>query len=129
MNRRKPTLWMMLIALFLAAFWLPASSHPLLESAGIIHHDDDGDGDHTMNHDAADGCCRVHSTHVVVKAPTLLAQVVPQILMTEVILLPHPVEASPGVIRIRGTSPPELSRRWQFAERAALPSRAPSLVA
>jgi hypothetical protein len=57
--------------LTLLALWVPASSHALLQHAGLIHqdiehHHDDGEAhDHgpadVKDHDAADGICRVES--------------------------------------------------------------------
>jgi hypothetical protein len=129
MNRLKSTRWMMLTALFLAAIWLPATSHTWLESAGIIHHHDhDGDEDHGASHEAADGCYRLQSTGVAVKAPTLFTETVLPILETQVVIVSPSVARVAGVPRTRGTSPPELFRRWQFTERAALPSRPPSFA-
>jgi hypothetical protein len=119
---------MMLTALFLAAFWLPATSHAWLESTGIIHHDDDDHGDRGVGHEAADGCCRLQSIQVAVKAPTLFSHTVLPFLMPEVIIVRASVAKVAGAPRMRGTSPPEFSRGWQFTERAAPPSRAPSSV-
>jgi hypothetical protein len=71
--------WLRTIAvLAVVALWLPASSHALLQHAGLIHtdaehHHDDGEShDHApadaKDHDAADGICRVESG--AAKAPS-----------------------------------------------------------
>lgn len=125
-----------IVALLLAALWLPASSHALLEHFELIHHvhadhEEDSEGSHehdTDNHDAADGLCLAPS----VKPPLSKPVAVVPLSWLAVALLntshhfsarPSPYGPSPP-----GTAPPELSQRWQFSFRTALPSRAPSLA-
>ena len=124
------------------AFWLPASSHSLLEYAGLIHerhadhddhddHDADSSGSHehnTDNHEAADGKCVLSSPHVSVPLPGDVAM--PMLFCafglnwaSEL----HP-EPQPSGLAPPGTAPPQLSHRWQFSFRTALPARAPSLI-
>ena len=125
-----------IVSLLLVAFWLPASSHALLQYAGLIHvrhadHDadssgsDERDSDH---HEAADGNCALSSTYVSVPLPD--AGVMP-ILFCALGLnwaAEFRVEQQPSGLALPGAAPPQLSHRWQFAFRTALPARAPSLI-
>ena len=123
-----------IVSLLLAAFWLPASSHPLLEYAGLIHghhadHDVDSSGSHehnSDNHEAADGKCALSLTYVRVPLPDAVA--VPMLIgalgwnwMSELHVEPQPSGLAPP-----GTAPPQPSHGWQFSFRTALPARAPS---
>jgi hypothetical protein len=124
-----------IITVLLVAVWLPASSHALLEYFDLIHqvhadHDADSTGSHehdSDNHEAADGHCLLSSTHVSVPLPDALA--------VPVFVCPldfwsselH-VELQPSGLAPPGTAPPQLSHRWQFSFRTALPARAPSLI-
>ena len=127
-----------MVTMLLVALWLPASSHPLLEAAGLIHdHHDDHDGDsdasgshehHADDHEVADGNCLLTSTDVSVTVPTPVTPPLP-------IGLPdgEPAQGPCGVCDSPGhappgLAPPELSHRWQFSSRAALPVRAPSVA-
>lgn len=129
-----------MVSLLLAVLWLPASSHALLEHFGLIHqvhaghthHDDEGEGgphEHgSHNHHAADGLMVVPAGKVKSPAPEFVPT--PVWLTSSPWAAPRPVDlTTPGF----GLSPPhhapaELSRRWQFHSRAALPVRAPSLA-
>jgi hypothetical protein len=123
------------VTVFLLALWLPASSHALLEQLGWIHtaHGDTGgasDTDNDDDHDAADGFCRISSTHVQVPQPDLTGGW--QVAWTS-IPLAHAVSAATSLALSDGpdppgVAPPELSQSWQFSFRASLPSRAPSLT-
>ena len=127
-----------IVALLLVAFWLPASSHALLEYAGLIHerhadhddHDAESSGSHEHdadNHDAADGKYAPSSTLVRVPLPDSIAM--PMFFApglnwaSELRIEPPPAGLAPP-----GTAPPQLSHGWQFSFRAALPVRAPSLA-
>jgi hypothetical protein len=125
-----------IVALLLAALWLPASSHALLEHFELIHHvhadhEEDSDDSHehgTNNHAAADGLCLAPSVKTPLSKPVA---VVPLPWLAVALLntaqnffaLPSQFGPSPP-----GTAPPELSHCWQFSFRAALPARAPSLA-
>ena len=125
-----------IVALLLAALWLPVSSHALLEHFELIHHvhadhaeDSDGSHEHdTDNHAAADGLCLAPSVKTPLSKPVA---VVPLPWLAVALLntshhfsaRPSPYGPSPP-----GTAPPELSHRWQFSFRAALPARAPSFA-
>jgi hypothetical protein len=129
-----------MVAIALAAVWLPASSHALLQHAGFIHqihvHEDEDHDDHSSqshehdadNHDAADGFCLSSAGKVAAPLPGIV--MVPDWL--EVPSLPASVIAERFAphsgLSPPGVAPPELSHRWQFSNRAALPARAPSLL-
>jgi hypothetical protein len=125
-----------ILVVLTALVWLPASSHALLEHLELIHqvhadHDADSSGSHehdTDNHEAADGKCALSSAHVSV--PLSKAMATPFLLGTfaqawtsEFHIAPPPSGLPPP-----GPAPPQLSHRWQFALRTALPARAPSLI-
>jgi len=120
----------------LVAFWLPASSHPLLEYAGLIHevhadHDLDSSGSHehgSDNHEAADGKYAPSSTHVRVPLPDAVAS--PMLFRAPGLDWASElhVEQQPSGLPPPGVAPPQLSHCWQFSFRTALPARAPSLI-
>lgn len=131
MNRLKT-----IVSLLLAAVWLTASSHALLEHCEWIHHvpaahahDANGSHEHdTDNHDAADGKCSLSSTQVSV--PILKKAVIPFRFCASGFdwTAGLHVEPQPSGLAPPGTAPPQLSHRWQFSFRTALPARAPSLA-
>src|SRR5687767_14358864 len=118
------------------AVWLPASSHSLLQYAGLIHerhadHDADSSDSHehdTDNHEAADGKCALASTHVRVHVPDTVAMPMRCYALGLNWASEFPIEKQPSGLSPPGTAPPEFSHRWQFSFRAALPARAPSLI-
>ena len=124
-----------IVSLLLVAFWLPSSSHALLEHLGVIHqvhadHDADSSDSHehnTDNHEAADGECALSSTHVSVPLPDSIA--LPMLFCVSCLNWASElyVEPQPSGLAPPGTSPP-LPNIWQFVHRAALPGRAPSLT-
>lgn len=132
--------WVML-SLILATFWVPASSHALLQSLGVIHerhaahaeadhHDSESSHEHDdSNHDLADGFCRTESSGVDVPVATF------QVLQAELcaVAIWYLTDTmTTGLDRTGpsppGTSPPEIFQVWRFCLRAALPVRAPSLA-
>lgn len=147
MRRVKP-----IVVLLLVALWLPASSHALLEHAGLIHHEHehahqphsdhhhhdapphphpepDGQHEHNgANHAAADGVCLRASARVQMPTPDFAA--VDAWLTAMLLALPDDdsATATRSGLSPPGTAPPELPRLWQFSFRTALPVRAPSLV-
>jgi hypothetical protein len=124
-----------IVAVLLAAVWLPASSHSLLEHFELIHqvhadHDQDSDGSHEHdadNHEAADGKCALSSTHVSVPLPDASTMPMFCALGSDWASELH-VELRPSGLPPPGVAPPQLSHRWQFSFRTALPARAPSLI-
>jgi hypothetical protein len=125
-----------IITAFLLAIWLPASSHALLQYAGLIHqrhtdHDADSNGSHehdSDNHEAADGNCALSPTLVSVPVPDAVANPFPVCALGLDWTSELHVELQPSGLAPPGTAPPQLSRRWQFSFRTALPARAPSLI-
>lgn len=135
-----------ILVLWLAVLWLPASSHVLLERAGVIHphqphchgdHDHDSDAGHSEDaqghpnesHDAADGRClrAMLDSGGTLAVPDLLPAFLASAMGLEsVILLPDPTVSRP---ESPGTAPPELAPSWIFLQRTTLPVRAPSSVA
>lgn len=129
-----------IVALMMVAFWLPSSSHAWLQMAGLIHsdhsthsdsdHDDSDDSDEHGggNHDLADGLCRTEVGSVSVLMPNAHFAYVSNVAFLwsfSATLEADPNHSGPSP---PGTSPPELSHRWQFSFRTALPARAPSFV-
>lgn len=108
-----------------------ASSHPLLESLGLIHQDHahaDGSDHSDKNHEAADGVCRIESSHEELQRPLSNSLDLSHSLeLLCVLLLNADPDADPGGGSL-SPPPPELGTSWQFAFRAALPVRAPSLA-
>jgi hypothetical protein len=116
---------MLLLALFALA-----SSHPLLQGLGLIHHhsehhSESSDSDSDRNHDAADGLCRVDSHRDEVQK--FSTNHLYCLALVAVLL-----DADVGVENARFANstapPPELVTTWQFSSRAALPVRAPSFA-
>lgn len=136
------------VTLLLLAVWLPASSHAFLQYVGFIHqtheHDDAADADrhsdadhhpdaeHPHEHDAdthaaADGLCVASTAKVQLEQPILVAA--PYWLAVAALIcveIPSASEAHSG-LSPPGVAPPDLSPRWQFSFRTALPVRAPSI--
>jgi hypothetical protein len=117
-----------LFALLLAIAWVPMTSHELLESAGVIHHDGP-DGDHGPAHEAADGVARLHDGGALLKVPTFAWLGVLVAFVATVSLSCLLIVSRAALLLRRSTeSPPGLTRIWQFLLRMALPSRAPSFA-
>jgi len=126
-------------ALLLVAFWLPASSHALLEHFGLIHHvhadhaghEEDSHGSHEHdrdNHPAADGQCLAPLVKTPLSKPVVV--IAPAWLIVALLDAAQCFFAQPACFGPSppGTAPPELSHCWQFSFRAALPVRAPSIA-
>jgi hypothetical protein len=113
--------------LLLLAFWVPASSHALMEHAGLIH---TADAHHDEHHDAADGICVNASGHVQAPQPlhvafAPLAQL--EVWLAATAILDGSVAEASGPAP-PGVAPPELPQTWHFVSRTALPARAPSYL-
>jgi hypothetical protein len=128
------------MAVMLALLWVPASSHPLLEYADLIHerhadhadHDPDSSDSHehnTDNHEAADGKYASASPHISVPLPDVVA--LPMLFCPPGLnwASERHIELHPAGLAPPGTAPPPHSQHWQFSFRTALPARAPSLIA
>lgn len=128
-----------MVVLLLAALWLPASSHVLLEHAGVVHahyapcHSSMGGSSETPGsphehdpHDAADGqCLRAVPDSGASKAPTAsLAWS-----LADAMGLKMPVSASDSCGHRPpppGTAPPHLHPSWTFLHRVVMPARPPN---
>jgi hypothetical protein len=128
-----------IVTAFMLAAWLPASSHSLLEYAGLIHerhadhadHDTESPGSHEHNadhHEAADGKYASASPHVSVPQPDAFSMALPFCALGLAWVSEFHVEPHPSGLAPPGTAPPQLSRCWQFSFRAALAARAPTLI-
>lgn len=125
-----------IVSLLMAAVWLPASSHSSLEHFELIHQDhvdhevgsSGSHGQHTVNHDAADGKCALSSTHVNVSQPETVT--IPFLFCAFALNWATEWNAD---LYLAGLPPPvtasqHLLHRWQFSLRTALPARASSLI-
>lgn len=115
----------------LLALWVPATSHTFLHLVGAIHHQhtdgspDQDPSDH--NHDAADGVFQVSTAGDELLQGQATISLPPSLAFSawagwsarENI----PARTLPSLYN---PSPPEVAVGWQFAQRAALPVRAPS---
>jgi len=118
-----------MIALFLVALWLPATSHAFLESAGFIHQEQSSSGSaDDRDHDVADGICASPASSIPVLKGT------PSNIPLHLLSLPlqdpafGPNTRTPPPVDGLGPAPPYLPCAWQFLFRAALPARAPSFL-
>ncbi len=126
MKKLKP-----IVATFLLALFSFVSSHALLENFELIHHEESYHSESAphsdLNHDAADGFCRIDSGVCKIQKSasdcalsqviaTVLAGLLDKAAQREIVLSEH-------------ISPPlELISAWQFSSRTALPARAPSIA-
>ena len=114
--------------LLVLGFWLPATSHAMLEQAGVIH---TADSQHDDDHDAADGVCVNATTHVVAPQPILALVPDPaadlEFWLAACAVIDGSVAEASGPAP-PGVAPPELPQTWHFVSRTALPARAPSLI-
>ena len=114
--------------LVVLAFWLPATSHALMEESGVIH---TADSQHDDDHDAADGLCVNAANHVQVPPPNLHVSFAPMVRLG--FWLAASAVQDGSVAEAIGpappsVAPPELPQTWHFVSRTALPARAPSLI-
>lgn len=122
------------IVCLLLAVWLPATLHCDLESIegfAFLACGQAADAAPHQETDCDQDACAVvesgfyHAEHQTVRViPPALVPSVPGLLAAEPTALLAATAVSPPV-----AGPPELSRRWQFSHRTALPPRAPSLLA
>lgn len=122
------------IACLLAVFWLPATSHCGLETAGLWMHDHEGESssdcsslscDRDLCESVEEGAFKNSTAPVKVNAPLLAVCVTRLVLLTAADAHGNDCPVSPATT----DSPPELARTWQFSARTALLPGAPSLLA
>lgn len=119
------------MAMLMLALFAFASSHPLLEGLGLIHHEaehhSDDHSEPERHHDAADGLVRLDShREEVQKFAAGTFQIVQCFALTLVLL--HEEEFERPIFESSNSPPPELVKTWQFSSRTALPVRAPSFA-
>lgn len=127
MKSLKPIVVVMLLAIFSLA-----SSHALLESFELIHHD--GDHSHaespatSNSHDAADGIClsNSHRAQVQKSFSEVQTDLGKSFNLTFYFLQQNSQERGTEIGK-SGSPPLEFKTTWQFSSRTALPARAPSL--
>lgn len=119
--------------MILLAIFSLASSHALLESFELIHHD--GDHSHaespatSNSHDAADGICLLDSHRTQVQKSFSDVQTEMSKFLTLGLYSLQQDSSERGTEIGRSGSPPlELGPTWQFSLRTALPARAPSIA-
>lgn len=120
-----------LVALFLVALWLPATMHCAMEAAGVTRGDHHSSSCQDMCKD--DTCHTIEGVSFTKTSNTLraLPPAVSSLYLCLLNLLPPPVLVDQSAANPAG-DPPEiqaLDHTWQFARRAALPARAPDVVA
>lgn len=126
-NRIKPIVATLMLALFALA-----SSHPLLEGLGLIHHEtahtheqSSSDSDHQL----ADGKVSINiNRNETQKSLADSSFNLANILAFALVLLQHDDLSNQSSVEIASSPPPELGTTWQFSSRAALPVRAPSFA-
>lgn len=126
-NRIKPIVATLMLALFALA-----SSHPLLEGLGLIHHEtahtheqSSSDSDHQL----ADGKVSINvNRNETQKSLADSSFNLANILAFALVLLQHEDLSNQSSVEIACSPPPELGTTWQFSSRAALPVRAPSFA-
>ncbi|MBI5772854.1 MAG: hypothetical protein HZA89_03810 [Verrucomicrobia bacterium] len=122
-----------IVAMMLLAVWLPATSHCLLEIAGVIHESDccaNAQGAEEPGHDAADGNCQIEAGNYRLPKPGSFV-LSPVFMPCLSLLLVSPALDLTAPVPGFGANapPPELPVSWCFLWRTALPARAPSRLA
>ncbi len=121
-------------AVLLLALWVPATSHCLMESAGLMPAvfscTDDCAPGAPGGQDADDACAALESASYKVSDDDALA-IVPTCppVLALAFLLPETHSNAPSSPLFSTVAPPALPVTWQFRQRAALPVRSPSLPA
>jgi hypothetical protein len=122
-----------IVAVMLLAIFSLASSHTLLESFELIHHDESHSHAESPaspnSHDAADGICRVDSHRAQVQKSFADVQTeLSKIFTLAFFSLQQNSQQAGTKVEICGSPPLELKTSWQFSSRTALSARAPSIA-
>jgi hypothetical protein len=119
-------------ALLLLALWLPATSHCLMESAGLmptaLSCADECSPGAPAGQDTEDLCASLESASYKAgddDALTIVPSFLPALAL--VFVLPESFSGATTSPLFPTVSPPALRVTWQFVQRAALPVRSPSL--
>lgn len=125
---------MKLAALLLATLWLPATLHCQLEGLGLdaifACADQPAETAHTNGDTCADdGCQTIESGQFAISKSKLDLSQLPALACVCVACFQHlaPPAPAPEFFAVHQEKTLPLQRTWQFARRAALPARAPSL--
>jgi hypothetical protein len=122
-------------ALLLATLWLPATLHCQLEGLGLdtlfACADQPAETAHTDGDTCADdGCQTIESGQFAITKSKLDLSQPPALACVCVACFQHlaPPAPAPEIFAVHQDKMLPLQRTWQFARRAALPARAPSLI-
>ncbi len=121
------------VAVLLLALWVPATSHCLMESAGLMPTvfscTDDCAPGAPGGQDADDACAALESASYKLSDDALaIISICPPVLALA-FLLGESFSSAPSSPPLPTIAPPALPVTWQFLQRAALPVRSPSLPA
>ena len=119
--------WVTLSLWGLATWHCELEQLPGLEFLVCCHHP--GQTPHQDNDCEQDGCATVESGLYMVEGVATSAPPPVMVLASGLWFPPESVSGTPLPPVRRSSAPPELLRVWHFTFRAALPPRAPSLVA
>jgi hypothetical protein len=117
------------LTLLFLALWVPATVHCQLERAFVL--EATACGDHSQESETGRNCCdsnckALENGFVKGNTQTSGDRDIALLLAAAVILEPPDVTATQR--NFPTSVPPDLSPAWQFAQRAALPVRAPSFL-
>lgn len=129
-------LFRLIVVWFLAAVWLPATSHCLLGAAGWLlefccesEHQHDGDEQSQYEHNECDVCSAIESGDYNLSKPVDTDFNLDATLACEhVFRLPIPASAERCIL-ISSRAPPGLAKRCAFMIRAAILGRTPFFFA
>ncbi len=126
---------MKLAALLLATLWLPATLHCQLENLGLESlfacADQPAETAHTGGDTCSDdGCQSIESGQFAITKSKLDLSQLPALACIGVACFQHlaPPAPAPEIFAVHQEMTLPLQRTWQFARRAALPSRAPDTL-
>ena len=126
--------WRNILSILALALWLPATLHCALESIPGLEFLACASEHSSSERQSGDRCCAVERTiykneqvRQTLRVPALLPlpPALPSAVEAEL-----PADSRFGILTTAppGTVPLQLSQRWQFFSRTALPARAPSLI-
>jgi hypothetical protein len=122
-------------AFLLLAVWLPATNHCTLDASGVIEAlacDHDEAATENCDHDCTADVCERIETASFGKDVKTLKVLPPPLALAALILAIAPAATGPEPSSATWEDSPEvrlLQRTWVFAQRAAVPARAPDAVA
>lgn len=123
-----------LVAFLLLAVWLPATNHCTLEASGVIEElacDHEEAATEACEHDCTADVCERIETASFGKDVKTLKVLPPPLALAALILVIAPAAPGPDPAFVAWEDSPEvrrLQRTWVFAQRAAVPARAPDAI-